>query len=199
MPGRDRVERSYCLARLGGRRSMRWLSGWICRTDDVVRQGANLDLEVSIDASITRPELRQGGEQQRRWGLGTLRRLGRQRALLLAGLLLLAAGHPCGSNSDWPRHTVRLMQVQPAGVPRCPGTQYLRSRDLQLSHGEKAPHPRYRHLEALDRHGRMSTPPHAYIDSIYLMKKERGPRAPGETSAGLCPAVLCPLAPGWPP
>lgn len=27
VPERDRVERSYCLARLGGRRSMRWVSG----------------------------------------------------------------------------------------------------------------------------------------------------------------------------
>lgn len=37
-PGRDRVERSYCLARLRGRRNMQWLlSGW-GRWDSVCRQ-----------------------------------------------------------------------------------------------------------------------------------------------------------------
>lgn len=48
-PGRDRVEGSYCLARLGGRRSMQWLSGWVGGTEYVVRQGVNLNLSPSLN------------------------------------------------------------------------------------------------------------------------------------------------------
>lgn len=48
-PWRDRVERSYCLARLRGRRNMQWLSGWVGGTAYVVGQGVNLNLSPSLN------------------------------------------------------------------------------------------------------------------------------------------------------
>lgn len=65
VPGRDRVEGSYCLARLGGADGAcgGCPAGNVGQTDDVVNQGLNLNVQVSVDASFTRPELRRVGEQ----------------------------------------------------------------------------------------------------------------------------------------
>lgn len=68
-PGGIESSARTALRGFGGRRSMRWLSGWIRRTGERRREaGLNLNVQVSIDASITRPELRQVGEQQKCWG-----------------------------------------------------------------------------------------------------------------------------------
>lgn len=62
------------------------LAGNVGQTDDVVKQGLNLNPRVSIDASITRPELRRVWASSRDAGTWNLEEAWRaERALLLLG------------------------------------------------------------------------------------------------------------------
>lgn len=105
------------------------------QADDVVKQGLNLNVQVSIDASITRPELRRVGEQQRRWDL-ELEEAWRAESSSASGpLLVIVADQIVIGRAT--RHADAGSASRSTQVPQVPSTWVLAACSSQLSHGEK--------------------------------------------------------------